>query len=223
MESTTYYVDIETLALPTSRREHTRPTDASMKYGNTKDPVKRQSKLDAAIKDWERGTTAALSALTGQVACIGLARGEEPVGILEGDEADILKSFWNTVGSSLADSTNRFIGFYSNSFDIPFLIRRSMLTGVTVPYFVYNEIRQYRPTMFIDVIDQWRCGDRQLHIKLETLCAAMGIAVKQGAVKGHNFGEFWNGTPEQKELARQYCKSDVDATRELAQRMGIRF
>jgi hypothetical protein len=244
MDPSNIYFDCETLPLPPSEREASRPipsappTRDTVKYGNTKDEAKREviftKALDkweadelATLAAWQEGDKCALSAIEGRVACIGIARNDEPAVLLTGgpenDEATLLGEFWALMGDSIAHDLNRFIGYYSNHFDMPMLIRRSLILRVPVPSWVQNDISQYRPTVFVDLIDIWRCGDRQIHVKLAVLCGAFGIPVKEGPVEGKFFYKFWNGTQDQRLEAGNYCLLDVEATRELAKKLGVRL
>lgn len=210
-----YYIDIETIALPKEEREFSRPTEDSIKYGNTKDPEKRKAKYDEAVAEWEAGDGCGLCALTGQVALVGIALNDDDVAVLHGPEEDILKSVWDIIQ---VEADTNIIGFFSKTFDIPFLMRRSMVRGVWVPDVLKQDIAQYRPDMFIDLMDVWRLGDKTQYVKLEILCSALGIPVKSGEISGANFAEWWE---KDKDACVEYCKEDVMATRALAKRLEV--
>lgn len=190
----------------------------TVKLGNLKDPVKIAEKIAQAEVEYRE--KAALSALTGQVLCIGIMEaGEEPA-LLTGDEssddreAELLGEFWRLVS---LDPSDTWAGHYSNAFDLPFLYRRSLILGVDVPDFVINR-RGHWSESFVDLMDVWRCGDRQLFVKLDALAAAFGIPGKTAGVDGADFARLWK---EERPLAVEYAKNDARVTLEIAMRMGF--
>jgi len=218
-----YVFDIETIPLPKEQRMFSKPTEDSIKYGNLKDPIKRKDKYDEALVAWETGEDAALRPETGRVAMIGICTEDNPVEIIEGgetnDEISILCEFWDTLGEMTRDR-DMVIGFNSNNFDVPFLIKRSLILGVEVFPCFRLDISHYHPSIFIDLMQMWAFGVKGEYISLKYLCGAMGIPVKEGPVEGKDFFKWWAGGNEKRELCREYCRQDVDATRNLAVRLG---
>lgn len=114
---------------------------------------------------------AALSPLTGRVLLIGVTDQAGPPQFIFGDESDMLSIFWGRVEEWLANKIPP-IGHNSNSFDLPFLVRRSWALGVPVP----REVRQgrYWNPLFRDTMEWWACGARDT-IKLNTLGEFFGV------------------------------------------------
>jgi predicted PolB exonuclease-like 3'-5' exonuclease len=209
--------DIETGALPPEELPAFDPS--SVKLGNTKDPEKVQKKLEEAQAAWE--SRFALSELTGRVVAIGVKNNDEPVqvmGVGINSETALLCWFWDFVAAYPGES---FIGFNSRGFDLPFLFRRSLLHGVGVPSYAIDD-RGYWDRRFIDLLDVWRCGDRQHWVKLDDLCAAFGIEGKLEGVSGADFADLWFSTDEEDhQKARLYLCQDVVCTHRLGQAMGV--
>ncbi len=202
------YLDIETGPLACEHREHTKPTDETMKYGATKDPKKREAKLAAAIEAWEVGEGCALDAVTGEVLLVGVAENDLEYRPLFGDESVVLRDTWDFL-----DAAEFIVGHNIVGFDIPFLIRRSWLLGVIVPTFFVKGLNKYRSELYIDTRLIWTFGDKRAGgSSLAHLCGAFGIPVKEGPVGGANFHEWW---VKDRELAIAYNKDDIEATRRL--------
>lgn len=215
--------DIETGPLP---GDESPPFDpSSVKLGNVKDPEKQAAKIaeaEAAHRD-----RAALSALTGRVLAITLRPDDDTATILaEGQhsrsfpgafnsEAAVLQAFWDTW--LLASVEARFVGFNIRGFDLPFLYRRSMILGVDVPRKAMDR-RGYWHESFVDLLDVWRCGDRQLFVKLDALAFAFGLEGKLDGVTGADFARLWD---EDRDTAIAYALQDAELTLKLAQRMGV--
>ena len=150
---TRIYYDIETAPLPEAELRPLLPpfNAADVKLGNLKDAAKIAEKLKEAEANhaadfFER---AALDPLTGRVVAIGALlvspaydreagepnrapAGKEFVIIADDDEKKLLANFWALVRGDHG-RLNPIIGFNSNLFDLPFLIRRSWKHGLNVP------------------------------------------------------------------------------------------
>jgi hypothetical protein len=216
--------------------------DSMVKYGQMKDPVKRaekynqvkgayQAQLDnekAAI-DQHRAqwlSDAALSPVTGQVLAIGLRAGE--IDYILGDEgqseAEILQQFW-TVFRKHATS-GKFIGFNSNSFDVPFIAWRSYVHSIEIPSSAWDKSGRYPAYCFVDLRD--RVPQRGLPADsdgkkrgLSNVCRLLGIGSKPEGVDGGDFARLWAGNEESRQQAIAYLENDLELTAKLAQRMGV--
>ena len=221
------FFDIETIPLPLEQRQFGKPTDADMKYGNTKDPIKRQTKLDTAIADWEEGSKCALSAATGRVALIGYAiDGYMPDGkdekentdiiiIEDEDESKMINEFFELL-QGLHPMHDNIVGHYSNNFDIPFLFRRAFINHLHMPELVLGELgmRSDKRKLLKDTMDLWGFGEYNASISLASMCGALGIPVKTGDVTGKDFYKFW-ADHETMQDCRDYLREDVNAVRQI--------
>ena len=172
---------------------------------------------------------AALSPVTGRVLLIGVIKDGHFVGISDDNEANSLGLFWAKVDEWLGNKLP-IIGHNSNSFDLPFLIRRSWLLGVDVP----REIRQGRHwhPLFRDTMEYWNCGAKG-YVSLNSLGEAFGVGQKTEGIHGKDFHRWWfgemewnpttgAGTPaEQREKALEYAEQDVQLTAAVAAKMGM--
>jgi DNA polymerase elongation subunit (family B) len=180
--------------------------------GNIKDPVK--IKLKMAEKEAKWMDDAALNAESLNVLAIGMHDDEtnETTIITEEDEVATITKFWDTV----APRNNveiELIGFNSNNFDIPILVRRSYILGIPVP----NNLKgKWLPDFCIDLMEMWQCGDRTKRISLDRLCKACGFAGKNGS--GKYFSQLLE---EDREAAIEYLINDINITAKLAKRMIV--
>ena len=220
---------------------------AAVKYGTTKDPVKRAEKLaevkskhEAAVKEYDQTVAtaakdhfqkfkdkAALDATTGRVVAIGVSPcpvgGNGPAIInCDGDsEESGLKLFWEWVEGNLK-AQRPMIGWNSNGFDLPFLVRRSWILGVPIPIGVRKG--RYFADLFIDLMQTWACGSRD-YFKLDAAAAAFGLTgkVKEVAgdpIEGKTFYLAWRD-PKRRKTAEKYLMADLRIPAELAKRMGV--
>ena len=215
-------LDIETIPLPAEQREFSRPTEDKVKYGNVKDPAKRQVIYDKAVEAWRNGDKAALDATTGAVALICWTGGDD-LHILSGadmDEAELLDTFWLDMEEVRPSSI---IGHNLINFDIKFLIRRSVILGVDVPQrYIEALFQKYKQTLYKDTMQFWGFGEYNYMISLKKLCAVFGIDVKEGEVDGKEFYRYWvGGDKEDVNACIKYCAQDVDATWQLAKKLRL--
>ena len=171
------YFDIETGQLPRAEVDTFLPEFETPK--NYKDEAKIAEALAKKESEWFK--KAALAVSTGKVLAVGYCTDENDITVLEVEEASILTAFWNAVtyrGAFL----QKLVGFNSNSFDIPFLVRRSWKLGVSVPQSLfkvsYGRVRLNANC--IDMLDFWSFGTRD-SIKLRDLAKFLGVGEKTGS------------------------------------------
>lgn len=179
--------------------------------------------LASARDEFKR--SAALSALSGQVLAIGYKTAEKKTIHGQGEtgangivltEHAILTRFWQLYQQS-RQASNNMIGFNIADFDIPFLVRRSIVLGISVPKCLFAQ-GKYLDSLFVDLRKVWQAGQYNGVGSLDAICRACGIGAKTEGVDGSMFCELWNGGSEKRAIARQYLFNDLDMTWELASR-----
>lgn len=215
----TIYFDIETGSLPESELAALLPPfdPAEVKTGNIKDPDKIAARLAEAEANHRREfiDRAALDPLTGRVVAIGLLYPDsgEFVVIGHDDEAATLKEFWQVCQGDMG-RINEMIGFNSNQFDLPFLIRRSWKHRVPVPHGIRRG--RYWSEQMIDLRDLWQLGDRQARGSLDAVAKHLGVGTKNG--DGKDFAKLWHSD---REKAIEYLRNDLQLTARVAEALGV--
>ena len=211
-ERPSVYFDIETGPLPRAEVETFLPEFEKPK--NYKDEAKIAEVLAKKESEWFK--KAALAATTGKVLAVGYCTDENDITVLEGEEASILTAFWNAVtyrGAFL----QKLVGFNSNSFDIPFLVRRSWKLGVSVPQSLfkvsYGRVRLNANC--IDMLDFWSFGTRD-SIKLRDLAKFLGVGEKTG--DGADFSGLYESDGNS---AIDYLRNDVLLTMRCARAIQL--
>ena len=214
----TIFYDIETGPLPESELAALLPPfdPAEVKTGNLKDPDKVAAKLAEAEANHRRDflEKAALDPLTGRVVAIGLLYPDsgEFVVIGHDDEAATLREFWETTKGEMG-RINEMVGFNSNAFDLPFLIRRSWRHRVPVPFGIRRG--RYWSDEMVDLRDAWQLGDRQARGSLDTIAKHLGVGAKNG--NGADFAALWQSD---REKATEYLRNDLQLTARVAEALG---
>lgn len=215
----TIYFDIETGPLAENELAALLPPfdPAEVKTGNIKDPEKIAAKLAEAETNHRRDffDRAALDPLTGRVIAIGLLYPDsgEFVVIGHDDEAATLKEFWQVCQGDMG-RINEMIGFNSNQFDLPFLIRRSWKHRVPVPHGIRRG--RYWSEQMIDLRDLWQLGDRQARGSLDAVAKHLGVGSKNG--DGKSFAKLWE---TDREKAIEYLRNDLQLTARVAEALGV--
>ena len=180
---------------------------------NYKDPEKIASAISAEEAEWK--SKAALSATTGVVLAVGL-KTKERERLIIGDEPFILNAFWNEWSiQRLEDGCGKFVGFCIKSFDLPFLVQRSWVNGVKVPFDLFEG--RYWSRNFVDLQEVWLCnGFERKGANLDIICKALGLGGKNG--NGKDFAQLFSSD---KPAAMEYLKRDIELTYNLAVKLGI--
>ena len=180
--------NVETDGLPRDEIQHLMPEFSAP--SNYKDAEKIQTWKARKQEEWF--LDAPSSALSGRVMAIGIQKpNQTPLVIIDSDEADILRQFWNYYRSN-ADC--KFVGFNIYAWAIPFLVRRSWANRVIVPKILNG---RYLNGNFIDLLQ------------------VFGIKRKDEEI---NFNAMWQISPSR---AIEKLKSDVLSIRRIGEAMGV--
>jgi predicted PolB exonuclease-like 3'-5' exonuclease len=154
---------------------------------------------------------AATNPFLGEIVCIGLMRtnmkGQYDTLSLIGNEDDILKRFWEILGKF----TGLFITYNGLNFDIPYILKRSMIHKLVPTNPSFLDTRRFSKYPHFDVQQIAADFNYMNYISLEFLCESLGIqSPKEGEVKAENVAQaFKDGKID--EIAK-YCIRDVEAT-----------
>jgi DNA polymerase elongation subunit (family B) len=183
--------------------EEARAAHQALKNGWSSRVAAEEAAYWARIKD-----RAALSPETARVAAIGWTEyGSEKINaVMSVPEKEMISGFWSRVNAAML-AGKEIIGFNSNHFDLPFLVRRSWILGIKVPMlFAYNN--RLKPC-FVDLLDVWKCGNYQDGIKLSRLATLLGVTGKWQDLDGSLFHQL---LAIDQESAREYLVADVKLT-----------
>jgi predicted PolB exonuclease-like 3'-5' exonuclease len=182
---------------------------------NYRDEAKIAEHIDRQRMEWRE--KAALDATTGRILAIGTML-DDKQRLLSVDpehgisEQEVIRSFWEQAAPN--GRWRHLVGFNSNRFDIPYLIRRSYKLGIRVPFGAMNG--RYLNPKFIDLMDFWRLGDFHASISLDRLARHLGVGAKNG-----NGAEFAALLETDRASALDYLANDIRLTVAVAKRLGV--
>lgn len=152
----------------------------------------------------------ALSGNFGSILCIGYAIDDAPAEIFSGSEADQLGSFWE-----IAQSVDLFIGHNLLEFDLPFIVKRSMVHRLR-PSLHLSFVR-YRSNPIYDTKKEWDSWSNTPATSLDTLAKIFGYETSKQGIDGSQVYDFWK-TGRLEEIYA-YCQRDVELTRKIYKRL----
>lgn len=181
--------------------------------------VQRQLPQDITVAEFYP-QRAAVMAEFAKVICISIGYFKKEGGSLMlrlksfygDDEKILLKDFLATL-QQLETTNNRwsFTGHNIKEFDIPFICRRLLINGLTIPAFLDFQNMKPWETNMIDTFQYWRFGDYKHYTSLKLLAAALNVPSPKDDIDGSMVGEvYW----KEKNLDRivTYCQKDVVTT-----------
>lgn len=199
---------------------------SAVKCGNLKTDEEKAAKIEAARLDhaaqeeahWaEKISKTALSAETGRVVTIGYLRADAPdeAAVLDDadfDEVRLLKRFWAAYRRTRSER-GAFVGWNSNGFDLPYLVKRSWMLGVPVPCDVYRG--RWIADCWVDLMQVWTCHGFKQWVKLDVCARVLGLGNKTDQeCCGAEFAA-WYRDPVRRAEAEHYGKLDLTLTRAI--------
>ena len=187
---------------------------------NIKDSEKRQARFEANVEKIK--DRLALSPETSFVCAFGIKKGKDTPFVMttkyESSEKSLLETFWLKATKGQMHLTNKLVGFNSNNFDLPFLIKRSWMLGIEIPQTLITKSRGkfYLSEMCVDILDKWTLGDPQKKISLGKMAKFLGLGEKTESGK-----DFYKTLCSDKEKAEKYLINDVYLTYLISERLGL--
>ena len=198
------FLDIETLPAPEDQ--------VDLIKGFWQDSRKKNKTTEqAGVNDFDtffRNTS--FQGEFGRIFCIGYAIDDQKTASFSGDEAEILRQFWD-----LAKGADLFIGHNVFDFDLKFIYKRSIILGVK-PSRELNFAR-YRHDPIFDTMFEWEKWSGR-GVGLHRLSLALGLASpKEEGIDGSKvYDHFLAGKGDD---IIKYCMRDVEATRAVYKKM----
>jgi len=192
------FLDIETL--PASEEQLPLLKELYDKYRD-----RRQS-----FEEYHRET--ALNGNFGRILCIGYAIDGQSTEVLIGEESQILTNFWQ-----LAANIDQFIGHNALDFDIPFILKRSIINSIKPS----REIRlaRYQKMPIFDTKREWDNWSSGYGTSLDTLAKIFGYQTSKQGIDGSQVYDFYLADRHQE--IYDYCQRDVALTRKIYLKMNF--
>jgi len=130
------------------------------------------------------------------------------------DEISLLKDFNEMVEKHFNTDRHYLCGHNGKEFDFPFIARRSLIHGLSIPACLDTRGMKPWEVRHLDTLELWRFGDFKSYSSLQTLTHIFGIPSPKDDIAGDQVCEvYW----KEKNLERivTYCQKDVVAMIQL--------
>jgi len=134
------------------------------------------------------------------------------------NESEVLKAFMGTSQAIFSKNPSiKFIGHNIKNFDFPFLIKRSIINGVSIPHQFHLQKKKPWENCIIDTYEIWKFGGFT-SASLASICESLKIPSPKTIMDGSDVtSEYWNGNLEN---IKNYCELDVAATMNVILKMA---
>ena len=136
-----------------------------------------------------------------------------------GDDEKILLSDFLAALQKMESNNNKwsFTGHNIKEFDIPFICRRLLINGLSIPPFLDFQNMKPWETNMIDTFQYWRFGDYKHYTSLKLLAAALNVPSPKDDIDGSMVGDvYW--VERNLERIVTYCQKDVVTTANIVLR-----
>lgn len=198
------FIDIETLPAPGDKVDLIKGFWEESRRKGSNTLVKGTNDFDTYFRN------TSFQGEFGRIFCIGYAIDDELAEVLIGDEKEILRKFW-----SIAKDADLFVGHNIFDFDLRFIYKRSIINNVRPSRSL--SFARYRSDPIFDTMSEWEKWSSR-GAGLHRLSLALGlVSPKEKGIDGSKVYDFYLAGKGD-EIA-EYCKRDVEATREVYKRI----
>ncbi|MFK5855029.1 MAG: 3'-5' exonuclease [Bacteroidota bacterium] len=170
-------------------------------------------------------SSAGIYAEFGKIVCIscGFSNGKEfRIKSFYGDDEKILlNEFAELLNKHYDNNYSLLCAHNGKEFDFPYIARRMLVTGVTLPNILDLAGKKPWEIRHLDTMELWKFGDYKHYTSLELLAALFNIPTPKDDIDGSMVGNvYW----VDKDLERivTYCQKDVVTIAQLLRRyMGL--
>jgi len=146
------------------------------------------------------------------IAQIQYAHGDGDIVVLQGQEEEILPSFFQFLADNDLN-VKSFVGHNISGFDIRVLKQRACVLGMRVPNVLARAIRS-KPWdgLIFDTMLEWS-GSYKDWVSMDNLCYYLGIDTPKGVVDGASFGKHYEAG--EMEMLKQYGIDEIVALKSV--------
>lgn len=134
------------------------------------------------------------------------------------NEKHLLEEFSQMLNKFMLTPSHYIAGHNIKEFDIPFICRRMLVNGITIPSSINVAGKKPWETSFIDTLDLWKFGDLKSYASLKLMTTLFGIPTSKDDIDGSMVGEVYYKENDLQRIAL-YCEKDVIATAQLYLRL----
>jgi predicted PolB exonuclease-like 3'-5' exonuclease len=165
-----------------------------------------------------------------KIVCIGIGYVDEGNNMFSirsfygNNETSILNEFLQELKAIFAQKeTIKFAGHNIREFDLPFICRRLLVNGMTIPSYLDFQNKKPWEINVVDTFQWWRFGDYKNYTSLKLLAKVMGVKGSKNDIDGSMVAPlYWEKNPVVQKLnlhnIAHYCCMDVLTTTNVIRR-----
>jgi len=135
------------------------------------------------------------------------------------DEKQILTDFTQLITKFCTTKDHTLCGHNIKEFDVPYICRRMLINGLSLPPIFRISGKKPWEITFIDTLELWKFGDYKNYTSLKLLTAVFGIATPKDDINGSQVAQVYYKENNIERIAL-YCQKDVVATTQVFLRMN---
>jgi predicted PolB exonuclease-like 3'-5' exonuclease len=123
----------------------------------------------------------------------------------------LLHDFSEMLRKWVGNETKYLCAHNGKEFDFPYMCRRMIINGLTIPTILNSSGKKPWEVNFLDTMELWKFGDFKNYTSLNLLATALSIPTPKDDIDGSMVGEvYW----KEKNIDRivNYCQKDVATT-----------
>ncbi len=113
-----------------------------------------------------------------------------------------------------------FCGHNIKEFDLPYLCRRMVVHGVSLPPPLDIQGKKPWEILHEDTMEMWKFGDRKSYTSLDLLAHTLSLPSSKSDMSGDQVGHYYYQKKDLDAIAR-YCVKDVVVTAQVYRRMRL--
>ena len=131
------------------------------------------------------------------------------------DEKEVLTEFMTMMQKIFAANSNaQIVGHNIKRFDLPFILKRSIVNGIQIPSKLHLQKLKPWESCLLDTTEIWKFGNFSGGASLGLICDLLKIPTPKENMKGDQVNEaYWK--EDRLEEIKNYCEYDVVATMNL--------
>jgi len=134
------------------------------------------------------------------------------------DEKKLLTDFAQLLAKFCTSREHTLCGHNIKEFDIPYICRRILINGISLPSILQISGKKPWEIAFIDTLELWKFGDYKNYTSLKLLTAVFGIPTPKDDIDGSQVAGVYYKEKNIERIAT-YCQKDVVATAQVFLRM----
>jgi predicted PolB exonuclease-like 3'-5' exonuclease len=130
------------------------------------------------------------------------------------DEALVLNDFKNLLETKFDQEKLLLCAHNGKEFDFPYLCRRMLVNGITIPSILDIGGKKPWEVKHIDTMELWKFGDRKSYTSLELLASLFNVSSSKDQIDGSMVTSVYYKEKDLLSIAK-YCMEDVAVTSQI--------